>query len=79
MGLSTAPLKNECAKTPGMTAPDGRGSKEQSGGQRVFIHLDGAQAHGTPCGHGSVTDEGKVGCWSAGSLFGVVFYCGSCA
>ncbi len=23
---STAPLKNECVKAPGMTAPDGRGS-----------------------------------------------------
>ena len=24
--LSNAPLKNECVKAPGMTAPDGRGS-----------------------------------------------------
>jgi hypothetical protein len=57
-----APLKNECVKAPGMTAPAGRGSKNRCGNgaatsgsghsrvftvvSPVFIHLDEPLAHG---------------------------------
>jgi len=60
--FSTAPLKNECVKAPGMTASDGRGSIVKAGGQLHFNVVSrrssspwtGRGPMGTPCGHGSV-------------------------